>query len=746
MKRKKQKTLKYTALILIATLFIGIGYAKVSDNNLNIEGVGEASLPKEVLITDVTYLSDVEADTTNSKINHYTGTMLDSQIVLGPNSTSTITYQISIYNNTDQDQIFIGVITDLTDDTLYSNPNIEFSVTKLEEYVTTLSPGKSINFEITFKYNEDSDLTNNTLISKLNFRFKEIPTLILSNEGENYTLDDIYPNSDKEYEFTVSNYNDTNTNTVPMTYSFETTIDSPFIIKIYDEEGSEVTDNINLDTDSKIKHNFTLKVIWDNSANENIDYSEYENKEFVSNIILKAIPNDSEKYLEYVITKEFNINITASPFNFNEEADTDINMEKTGTILTMTINNYNENKEYNNFDTEYEISIEENDKFSFSIDGENPTNNVITRTLSGGEAIDDSFEINFTADINELDLTETLNVKIVTKTPYYKEIILPITIKLQEVKVTFNVNGGSVSPSTISVYKGKTYDNLPTPTYLGHTFNGWYTAKTGGTKITTTTEVTTSSSTQTLYAQWTSYLLSDIVKVGDYVNYNVYYNNVATNSEGTYIPKDAYNGWRVLSIEGSGDSKYVRLVTAGIPMTYKHYATSSSGTTSVTALTTNFFSTAITSTATNYKFHNCGFKTSSTATSTISTISAVQDLFENDYTQTSSSGVPLVQAMTKDDLDDVWGSTVANGGDVTSNDLLAIPSKDVSGQYAAYHLATAILYDGDGLYYLWNVRYLGGVIFTSTEHGIRPVVKLKTNVIKTGGSGTSSSPYTISIE
>ena len=68
--------------------------------------------------------------------------------------------------------------------------------------------------------------------------------------------------------------------------------------------------------------------------------------------------------------------------------------------------------------------------------------------------------------------------------------------------VTFNANGGTVSTASKTVTYDSTYGTLPTATKSGHTFNGWYTSASGGTKIETTTKVTITSS-QTLYAQWT---------------------------------------------------------------------------------------------------------------------------------------------------------------------------------------------------------------------------------------------------
>ncbi len=50
---------------------------------------------------------------------------------------------------------------------------------------------------------------------------------------------------------------------------------------------------------------------------------------------------------------------------------------------------------------------------------------------------------------------------------------------------------------------GSTYGILQPPTRTGYTFNGWWTAKTGGTKVTDATKVTNASN-HTLYARWTA--------------------------------------------------------------------------------------------------------------------------------------------------------------------------------------------------------------------------------------------------
>ena len=65
--------------------------------------------------------------------------------------------------------------------------------------------------------------------------------------------------------------------------------------------------------------------------------------------------------------------------------------------------------------------------------------------------------------------------------------------------VSFNGNGGTVGTTKRTVSNGTAIGTLPTPKRTGYTFTGWYTAKTGGSKVYSTTIVTKN---MTLYAQW----------------------------------------------------------------------------------------------------------------------------------------------------------------------------------------------------------------------------------------------------
>ena len=67
--------------------------------------------------------------------------------------------------------------------------------------------------------------------------------------------------------------------------------------------------------------------------------------------------------------------------------------------------------------------------------------------------------------------------------------------------VTYDYNEGSGSPAN-AVYSG-TALTLPTPTRTGYTFNGWYTAASGGTKVGNGGVSYTPTADITLHAQWT---------------------------------------------------------------------------------------------------------------------------------------------------------------------------------------------------------------------------------------------------
>ena len=161
--------------------------------------------------------------------------------------------------------------------------------------------------------------------------------------------------------------------------------------------------------------------------------------------------------------------------------------------------------------------------------------------------------------------------------------------------VTLHANGGSVSPASVTTGADGKLASLPTPTRSSYSFNGWYTEKNGGTKVTTDTVFHAKT---TVYAHWTYtgggyyyppvtyYTLrfetgggSDISSVQG--TYNAYIDltqyvptwrghtftgwyserSLTNKVSGVYLTKDmtVYAGWRVTTVPQTGDSSVLGL-------------------------------------------------------------------------------------------------------------------------------------------------------------------------------------------
>ncbi len=64
--------------------------------------------------------------------------------------------------------------------------------------------------------------------------------------------------------------------------------------------------------------------------------------------------------------------------------------------------------------------------------------------------------------------------------------------------------------------------------------------------------------------------LADVVEIGDYVEIGVPYKNVHGKTAEQDGEVTTLTGWRVLEVEGSGETAVVKLVSAGNPLTYYH--------------------------------------------------------------------------------------------------------------------------------------------------------------------------------
>lgn len=129
--------------------------------------------------------------------------------------------------------------------------------------------------------------------------------------------------------------------------------------------------------------------------------------------------------------------------------------------------------------------------------------------MSEASAIDKLEDATFKVQVTRAYDEKVEEGKVVSQTlpagNQYKEntdIIITISKGKTPLTVTFNGNGGKVSKNEMTIYLGDTYGDMPDATRTGYSFDGWYTAKTGGIKITSST-VLNQKNDVTLFAQWT---------------------------------------------------------------------------------------------------------------------------------------------------------------------------------------------------------------------------------------------------
>ena len=134
-----------------------------------------------------------------------------------------------------------------------------------------------------------------------------------------------------------------------------------------------------------------------------------------------------------------------------------------------------------------------------------PTFTYTATGLVNGDTVTTAPTMSTTADgtaIGTFDITISGGVvaNAASYTITYTKGILTVTA-VPDYTVTFNPNGGTVSETSRSVASGTAVGTLPTPTRSGsYSFDGWYTAASGGTQISVGTTV---SANVTYYAHWT---------------------------------------------------------------------------------------------------------------------------------------------------------------------------------------------------------------------------------------------------
>ena len=179
MKTKKpiySKKYFFPVFILIATLFMSVGYAAVNSVILSISGTAVAKVEEPTGV----YISDAHIDygvgngvAENSKITQVYQTNFGSTVVLDSSSRwSYIYFVVTIYNSTDDDHQYVGPEY-VEGETTYDNTGIVFTISDLTTgYI--LKSKESVTFSILFSYKNYVVSGSNVLNSIINFKFESL--------------------------------------------------------------------------------------------------------------------------------------------------------------------------------------------------------------------------------------------------------------------------------------------------------------------------------------------------------------------------------------------------------------------------------------------------------------------------------------------------------------------------------------------------------------------------------------------
>ena len=307
--------------------------------------------------------------------------------------------------------------------------------------------------------------------------------------------------------------------------------------------------------------------------------------------------------------------------------------------------------------------------------------------------------------------------------------------------VIFDANGGEAVPTEVNTKRiyGTPYI-LPVqePYKRGEYFLGWSTDKNAtvgsfrqGEAIPADMSLGTEESV-TLYAIYGTDVskfpdLVDVVEIGDYVNYPVYYENVISYVEADGAVHNetisSMNGWRVLNKDK--ETGIIELVSSGIPLSLYENNDENTVEGLISNLTSpeNFLKIPFSSVVTDEKFFENGFII----------YNSLLDAFNNKYTVINSD-VPEVRAMTMEDANKVYQYFSKTSDTITDDvvldkkiykEMLSIPA--LNGNVGIYLLASNVR-DEKMLDLFSNQRTN---LYKATV-GVRPVVTLKPNIKATG--------------
>ena len=318
-KKKTKQSIRNKSLLFllcISTLFMSIGYATMNLITLDITGVAQANKQEGIFITDYKYVSSVNADLEKSKILNIYQTNLNSTIALSKQSDSSITYQITMYNNTKKDYIFERIKYIKCQDkncNTYSNDNIQITLNIDKGQV--INSKSYLTFNITFSYINTNNIVNTELNSVIKFLFTDYEKTYLV-KGTDLNMKIKNTASSNDIDHTVNNV---------------------------------IFGNYN---------DYSDKISWDN-------YESFVDEEEKGNIRLYRVKNNNETTV-YILSKDTiyaNSNSARSFMNLRSMTNIEFNNYNTSQVLDMTRMFYM----YSDDTLEYESSLKNLDLSNWDV-------------------------------------------------------------------------------------------------------------------------------------------------------------------------------------------------------------------------------------------------------------------------------------------------------------------------------------------------------------------------------------------
>lgn len=185
--RKKyflKKSLLFQILLSVSCIFLCIGYAKINDISLNIDGLSSAEKQKGIFISNVDILHNDNEINTSEILNSH-GTMLNTNVVLDKKKDSEISFEITVHNNSKITQVYNKPSPTKYDEDFYNNKYITYEVDNRIVQGDMIEKYGTHKFTVTFKYVDDLDFDNlpedfsNVLNAYINFDFKELQQITI---------------------------------------------------------------------------------------------------------------------------------------------------------------------------------------------------------------------------------------------------------------------------------------------------------------------------------------------------------------------------------------------------------------------------------------------------------------------------------------------------------------------------------------------------------------------------------------